>query len=138
MAHYLSNCLAPLQRRSRTAWLVTTPEDTTRLAAGRTVPAEPELSRRVSWLVGETLGVGPDLLPCLVVPVAASPQLAFVSAGTSHGGEGDVVPEEDDVGALADPLLPPPPPGPLPRGAYGSWRSQLLALVRSRRRALGE
>ena len=71
---------------------------------------------RVSSLVGETLGTGSDPLPGLVVPVEASPQLAFAPAGTSHSGEGDAV-REDDVEALVDPLLPPPPPGPPSRGA---------------------
>ena len=118
VAHYLGNRLAPLQLRSRPAWLVTRLEDTTRLAPGRSVQAEPGLSQRVSWLVGETLGAGPDPLPGSVIPVAASPQLSFVLAEMPHCDEWGVIPEEeDDVGALAEPPLPPPPPGPPPPGA---------------------
>ena len=135
MAHYLCNRLAPLQRRSRLTWLVTLPEDTTRLAPGRTVP-EPDLSLRVSWLVGETFGAGPDPLPGSATPVAASPQLSFVLAEMPHCSEWGVIPEEDELGALPGPPLPPHPQGLRP-GGCGSGRQQPPAWARLRGKTSG-
>ena len=88
----------PLQQRSRPAWLVTLPGDTTRLAPDRVVP-EPELTLRVNWLVGEASKAGPDPLPNLVIPVAASPQLSFILAEMPHCSEWGIIPEEDELGA---------------------------------------